>query len=175
TGYTGEDGFEIIVPGENGPFLWDTLLAQGAAPCGLGARDTLRLEAGLPLHGSDIDRSTNPLEAGLERFVRSEGGRFIGKEALAQAQARGLTRRLVGFRARERSAVPRPGHAILHQGAPAGRVTSGSYSPCLETSIGLGYVPPDLARPGVALDIAVRDTTVRVEVVQLPFYRAKRP
>ncbi len=171
TGYTGEDGFECIAPAESGALLWDALVEAGAAPCGLGARDTLRLEAGLLLHGSDMDRTVNPLEAGLERFVRAEGSDFSGKAAIAQARARGLRRRLCGFRARQRSAVPRHGHAILHEGRSVGQVASGSFSPTLETAIGLGYVPPGLAKAGTALQIAVRETPVAVDVVDLPFYQ----
>jgi aminomethyltransferase len=171
TGYTGEDGFECIAPAESGTTLWDALIEAGAAPCGLGARDTLRLEAGLLLHGSDMDRTANPLEAGLERFVRAEGSDFVGKAAIAQARARGLRRRLCGFRARQRGAVPRHGHAILHEGRSVGQVTSGSFSPTLETAIGLGYVPPALAKTGTAFQIAVRETPVAVDVVDLPFYQ----
>ncbi|MCH8195332.1 MAG: glycine cleavage system aminomethyltransferase GcvT [Chloroflexi bacterium] len=171
TGYTGEDGYEVIIAGDSAPALWDALIDQGAAPCGLGARDTLRLEAGLPLHGNDIDRSTNPLEAGLERFVRLEGASFVGRDALVRAQAQGLKRRLAGFRALERGPVPRSGHPIVHQSKTVGRVTSGSYSPCLKTNIGMGYVPADLARSGGSLTVSVRDAAVAVELVDLPFYR----
>jgi len=173
TGYTGEDGFECVGSSADGAGLWDELVKAGATPCGLGARDTLRLEAGLLLHGSDMDRTVNPLEAGLERFVRLDGADFIGKAALLRARASGRRRRLAGFRAIERGAVPRKGHAILHGGRAVGRVTSGSFSPTLETNIGLGYVPPELARPGTALEVAVREAvTAPVQVAGLPFYRS---
>ncbi len=170
TGYTGEDGVEIVVHASIGMKLWDALLAAGATPCGLGARDTLRLEAGLPLHGNDISAETNPIEAGLERFVRAAGG-YIGAEALEKVRQRGAARRLAGFRALERGVAPRHGHAILHGDSEVGEVTSGSFSPTLGVNIGMGYVPGTLAATGTRLSVDVRGTRVGVEVVPLPFYR----
>ncbi len=170
TGYTGEDGVEIVVPGAAGMELWDALLSAGATPCGLGARDTLRLEAGLPLHGNDISLETNPIEAGLERFVRAEGG-YIGAGAFEGMRQKGPSRRLAGFRALERGVAPRHGHAILHDGTQVGEMTSGSFSPTLGMNIGMGYVPTSLSAVGTRLSVDVRGTSVGVEVVPLPFYR----
>ena len=173
TGYTGEDGVEFVVRAEDAPGLWDALVERGATPCGLGARDVLRLEAALPLHGSDIDPATTPLEAGLERFVKLEAGGFCGHDALAEQQRAGLRRRLAGFVVQDR-AIPRHGYPILVDGTPAGTVTSGTWSPTLERSIGMGYVPPQAAVPGTRLQVVARGTPVEVQVVSLPFYARKR-
>lgn len=172
TGYTGEDGFEIIVRSEVGSALWEQLMDLGAVPCGLGARDTLRLEAGLPLHGQEIDLATNPVEAGLGRFVKLDGADFIGKAALLETQRNGLAKKLVAFKA-ARGPVPRHGFPILHEGATVGHVTSGGFSPTLQITIGLGYVPPGLAEPGTRLLIDARGRLIEAEAVRLPFY--KRP
>jgi len=173
TGYTGEDGVEFILPAETAPALWDRLLEEGAVPCGLGARDILRLEAGLLLHGSDMDTSTTPLEAGLERFLNLEKGDFIGRSALLRQQEEGLRRRLVGFVMEERG-VPRRGYPILADGFQVGAVTSGGYSPTLERDIGLGYVAPPYAEPGTPLAVDIRGRQVSARVVPLPFYRRPR-
>ena len=173
TGYTGEDGVEIMPPSELAPALWRALLAAGAAPCGLAARDTLRLEAGLPLHGADISESVNPIEAGLRRFVHFERG-FCGADALRAADERGAARKIAGFRARERGPAPRAGYAILSGGDRVGEVTSGGYSPALDANIGLGYVPPALAEPGTPLIVDVRGREIPVDVTALPFYRRAR-
>jgi len=170
TGYTGEDGFEIYV--ENRPLaaLWQLLMQHGVVPCGLGARDTLRLEAGFLLYGQDMDETVNPFEAGLGRFVHLEKGDFIGRESLIGMQGRPATRRLVGLAMVGRG-VARSGYPILHQGEPVGRVTSGSYAPTLDRNIALGYVPVGLASPGTGLEVEVRGRPVAAEVVALPFYR----
>ncbi len=174
TGYTGEDGVEIMPASEDAPRLWDLLMQKGATPCGLGARDTLRLEAALPLHGSDIDESTNPIEAGLERFVALDKGDFCGRDTIRQAAKQGTERRLVGFEMAERGAVPR-GHApILRNGSVVGQVTSGGYSPTLDRNIGLGYVPSELAAPGTGVQIDVRGKLLDAQVVTLPFYTRPR-
>ena len=171
TGYTGEDGFELIVPREEGPSLWHLLQESGGTPCGLGARDILRLEAGLSLHGSDIDSTTTPLEAGLERFIPLEGKEeFMGREALVRQQEEGLRRRLVGFILLERG-IPRHGYTLLADGRPVGSVTSGGYSPTLDTGIGMGYVSAKYAPPDTPLAVDLRGRLVPARVVELPFYR----
>ena len=171
TGYTGEDGFEFIGSAETGRRLWRQLMTMGVTPCGLGARDTLRLEAGLLLHGNDMDYDTNPVEVGLLRFVHMQDREFVGKSAILRVLDESVTRTLVGFQTDERGAVPRRGHAILHAGQHAGEVTSGSFSPTLERNIGLGFIPPDLSVIGQQLDIDVRGVSVSVTVRSLPFYR----
>ena len=172
TGYTGEDGFELILDGEDGPLLWDNVLQLGAAPCGLGARDVLRLEAGLPLHGNDIDLSTSPLEAGLSRFIRLEKD-FVGAEALRQQQEAGVGRRLVGLKVFA-NALARAGYPILHGGEQVGKVTSGTFSPVLDMNIAMGYVPVQQAEPGQNLVVNIRGRHVPAEVVPLPFYSRRR-
>ncbi|MFQ5860928.1 MAG: glycine cleavage system aminomethyltransferase GcvT [Dehalococcoidia bacterium] len=173
TGYTGEDGFELIVPWQAGPPLWRALMERGAQPCGLGARDVLRLEAGLLLHGSDTDQTTTPLEAGLERFVRLEKGEFVGSSALLRQQQEGLQRRLVGF-VIQGQGVARHGYPLLVQGQPVGAVTSGTYSPTLDRSIGLGYVRVEYATSGQSLQVDIRGRQVEAQVTPLPFYSRKR-
>ena len=171
TGYTGEDGFEILVAADAAPALWNALTEAGAAPCGLGARDVLRLEAGLPLHGHEIDEDTTPIEAGLQRFVRFDK-EYVGSDVLLRQRDEGAERTLVGLRLPGRSA-PRAGYALSREGVTVGSVTSGSYSPTLDTSIGMGYVFVRYAEPGTLLDLDIRGRTATVEVVPLPFY--KRP
>jgi aminomethyltransferase len=171
TGYTGSDGFEIYCDAADAPPLWDALLEAGAGaglvPAGLGARDTLRLEAALPLYGHELDDTTSPLEAGLERFVDARGG-FLGAEALERQRRDGPTRRLVGFVVEGRG-IARAGHALAHAGREIGRVTSGAPSPTLGKSIGLGYVPAALAAPGTELAALIRGQAVAVRVAPLPF------
>jgi len=177
TGYTGEDGFEIGPAWEDAPAIWDALLdaggVDGLVPAGLGARDTLRLEAGYMLYGSDIDKTTSPLEAPLGWTVKWEKGNFIGREALLSQRERGPERRLVGLMVEGR-VVARPGHVILHDGRPVGTVTSGTFSPTLQTSIALGYVPRALAVQGTVLSVEIRGRNVPARVTRLPFYRARR-
>jgi aminomethyltransferase len=173
TGYTGEDGFEMVVDAADAEFAWRALLAQGATPCGLGARDVLRLEAALPLHGHEIDQNTTPIEAGLERFVRT-AGQYVGAAALQKQREQGVGRKLIGLKLPGRSA-PRAGYAILAQGQEVGQITSGSYSPTLDTSIAMGYVLLRYAAPGQMLEVDIRGRPTQAEVVQLPFYtRARR-
>jgi len=172
TGYTGEDGFEMLVQGNAVVKVWTALTSSGAIPCGLGARDVLRLEAALPLHGHEIDEETTPIEAGLDRFVRFDK-EYVGSDVLKDQQENGVQRRLVGFTLPGRSA-PRAGYRLLHQGETIGSVTSGSYSPTLDTSIGMGYVLERYAEPGAALDLDIRGRTVRVTVTALPFYTRPR-
>ena len=173
TGYTGEDGFEIIVSAENAPSLWRSFADGGATPCGLGARDVLRLEAGLLLHGLDMDATLTPLEAGLERFVSWDKGDFIGLAALREMKERGLPRSLVGFRLVEKG-IPRHGYSILRGDESIGAVTSGSYSPTLDMGIGLGYVSPEHLTPGSRIAIDIRGRQAEAEVVAIPFYSRKR-
>ena len=168
TGYTGEDGFEILADSADAPAAWQNFLDQGAIPCGLGARDVLRLEAGLPLHGHEIDEQTTPIEAGLERFVRFDK-EYIGAEVLRQQHEDGVARRLVGLTAPGRSA-PRQGYSIVDSGSEIGRITSGSYSPTLDTSIGMGYVLERYATPGRKVELDIRGRILAAEVVPLPFY-----
>jgi aminomethyltransferase len=172
TGYTGEDGYELIVEAAAATAVWDSLVNDGGAvPCGLGARDTLRLEAGLSLYGQDIDTTTTPLEAGLDRFVDLTGD-FIGSDALRRQSNEGVTRRLVGFVVEGRSA-PRHGYEIR---APRtddviGTVTSGGPSPTLGTGIGLGYLRIEHAAPGIDIEVDIRGRATRGKVVPVPFYQ----
>lgn len=171
TGYTGEDGFELLLPREAGRALWSTLLKKGVQPCGLGARDSLRLEAAMHLYGQDMDQNTSPLEAGLGWLVHLEMPKpFIGRDALEREVERGSERRLVGLRLEGR-AIPRHGYAIFHDGQPVGTITSGGWSPTLEAGIGLGYVSRSLARTGTALSVEIRGKHQPATVVKRPFYR----
>jgi len=172
TGYTGEDGFEIVVEAAGAEAAWRSLLDRGAAPCGLGARDVLRLEAGLLLHGNEIDENTTPIEAGLKRFV-SFDKEYSGAGILRRQHEAGVDRKLVGLRLPGRSA-PRPGYPILDQGREIGRITSGSYSPTLDTSIAMGYVLVRYAAPDQELDLDIRGRIARAQVVPLPFYTRPR-
>ena len=169
TGYTGEDGFEIRLRSEDAEMVWNKLQEAGGAPCGLGARDVLRLEAGLPLHGHEIDEATTPIEAGLERFVNLEKP-FVGSDVLLRQRDQGVERKLVGLQLPGRSA-PRADYALSQGGTVVGKVTSGSYSPTLDTSIGMGYVLEQYAGPGTTLELDIRGRAAQVNVVPLPFYR----
>lgn len=170
TGYTGEDGFEFVCAPEAGRRLWEALIAAGVAPCGLGARDVLRLEAALPLYGNDLTEETNPWEAGLGWCVTFDEGReFVGRAALENARG-AVQRRLTCLCATERG-VPRAGLPVLHDGAPVATLTSGTYSPTLEAGIGMAYLPVALAEPGTVLQIDVRGRLLPAVVVSRPFYR----
>ncbi|TMD16214.1 MAG: glycine cleavage system aminomethyltransferase GcvT [Chloroflexi bacterium] len=177
TGYTGEDGFEVFCTNADAPRLWRLLLERGAGrglkPAGLGARDTLRLEAGMRLYGNDIDEQTNPLEAGLEWTVSLDKD-FIGQKALLEVQRRGLTRRLVGLRMLDRS-IPRHGYAVVREGEAVGTVTSGNVSFSLGYNIAMAYVQVEWGEPGSRLGVRVRDAVAAGEVVALPFYRRPHP
>jgi aminomethyltransferase len=175
TGYTGEDGFELFVDVARAGECWDAVLAagrdHGLAPVGLGARDTLRLEAGMPLYGNELDRATTPFEAGLGRVVKlSKPGDFTGRAALEKALADGPRRRLVGLVLRARG-IARHGYPALGPDGPTGVVTSGTMSPTLGTAIAMAYVAPGHAEPGTMLDVEIRGARVAAEVVPLPFYR----
>jgi aminomethyltransferase len=168
TGYTGEDGFEVVCAIDAGQHLWQALLGAGVTPCALGARDVLRLEAALALYGNDIDRSTNPYEAGLGWVVSLKGADFAGKAALVNLKDR-IERKLVCFVATDRGGVFRHGYPLLHGGRQVGTVTSGSFSPTLNTSIGMGYVPLALAAEGTELQVEIRGRSADARIVPRPF------
>lgn len=167
TGYTGEDGVEIAVPAAAAEQLWDAVTETGILPAGLGARDTLRLEAGLPLHGHELGPGITPLQAGLGWVVRWDKPSFRGRDALAAEREQGVHRRLRGLRVEGRR-PPREGQAVLRDGEVVGEVTSGNFSPMLETGIALAFVPPD-ADIGDELAVDMRGTLVPASVVKLPF------
>lgn len=175
SGYTGEDGLELIIDAVAAPDLWGELLESGVAPCGLGARDTLRLEAALLLYGNDMDEETNPFEVGLDWVVTfDDGADFIGRKVLQHIEKAGVERKLVCLRALDRG-IMRHGHPIMRDGEAVGVVTSGTFSPTLNVSIGMGFVPAALAAEGTELDADVRGRTLPVEIVPRPFYkRAKK-
>ena len=174
TGYTGEDGYEIYVPPAEAQRIWNEAMKAGAEfgikPCGLGARNTLRLEAKMALYGHEIDASISPLEAGLEWIVKFDKGDFVGREALVKQKESGVTRRLVGFEMRGRG-IGREGYEVWLDGAAAGWVTSGSPSPTLNKNIGLCYLPADRAHPGTAIQIMIRNQPVDAMTVETPFYK----
>jgi aminomethyltransferase len=175
TGYTGEDGFELFVDVDRVGVVWDALLGagrdQGLVPVGLGARDTLRLEAGMPLYGNELDAATTPFDAGLGRVVKlSRPGDFTGRAALEKVAHDGPARRLVGLVMRGRG-IARHGHAVLAVDGPTGVVTSGTMSPTLGVAIAMAYVAPGHGEPGTMLDVEIRGARVPAEVVPLPFYR----
>jgi aminomethyltransferase len=176
TGYTGEDGFEIFCPSEAGPRLWAALMEAGQperiAPCGLGARDSLRLEMAYRLYGSDMDDSTTPLEAGLAWVVKLDKGEFVGRDALLRQKAAGVARKLVGFALTD-PGIARHGYPVLQDGRKVGDVTSGTKSPSLGTSIGLAYVPTALAAEGSTFAVEIRGRPAAARVVKTPFYVRK--
>ena len=174
TGYTGEDGFELFVDVKSAGEVWDRVLEagrpHGMVPVGLGARDTLRLEAGMPLYGNELDRRTNPYQAGLGRVVKlGKAGDFVGRTALEKVAKDGVDRRLVGLALRERG-IARHGYPVLDTAGPTGVVTSGTMSPTLGEAIAMAYVAPAHAEPGTMLAVEIRGAPVAAEVVPLPFY-----
>jgi len=177
TGYTGEDGFELFCAARDARRVWEAVAeagaAHGAQPCGLGARDTLRLEAGMPLYGNELSRETNPFEVNLGRVVKLDKGDFVGRAALQAIQQAGPKRKLIGLRMID-NAIPRAGYAVLAEGRPAGHVTSGTLSPTLGEKIAMALVPAELAGIGNAFEVVVRDRPYRAEQVKLPFYRRPR-
>jgi aminomethyltransferase len=174
TGYTGEDGFELYLRPEDAPGAWETLLQRGVPhgmkPIGLGARDTLRLEAGLMLYGNDIDDSTTPLEAGLGWTVKFGPNGFVGRDALERQKAEGVQRRMVAVQMEDRG-IPRPHFEIRSSGHHSGELTSGTYSPTFECGIGLGYVRTDFAKVGTRLDLVIRNQEHPARVVRKPMYK----
>jgi aminomethyltransferase len=174
TGYTGEDGFEILGPEAAAQSLWDKLLAAGAAagikPCGLGARDTLRTEVCYPLYGHELDEHTTPIEAGVGFFVALDKGEFNGRAVLAAQKTDGVRKKLVAFKMTDKSAPPRPHYPIWVHSAKVGEVTSGTQSPSLNLGLGLGYVPPEYAKAGTLIEIEIRGKHCAAVVVPKPFY-----
>ncbi len=169
TGYTGEDGFELAVQASHAVSVWQRLTDAGATPCGLGARDVLRLEAGLPLHGHELSQTITPIEAGLSRFVRRDGG-FNGADVLDHQRVYGTPRRLVGLTMPGRSA-PRAGYDVLANGKAIGTVSSGSYSPTLDQCIAMAFVDAAHADPNSTLQVDIRGRVSDVSMTEMPFYR----
>ena len=174
TGYTGEDGFEVFFDARETVRMWKALLEAGkdlgVKPIGLGARDALRTEAGMPLYGHELDLDTTPLEARLDFGVNLGGGPFLGKEALERQKRDGLPKVLVGFEV-DTKRVPRNGCPLVDQGKPIGRVASGTWSPTLEKNIGMGFVPPALSAVGSKFQVDIRGSVHNCVVVPLPFYK----
>ena len=171
TGYTGEDGFEVMIPLAAAAEVWQKLMSIGVVPCGLGARDTLRLEASMALYGQDVDDLTTPLEAGLGWLVHwDKTENFIGRSVLEQQKERGVERKLVGLVLEGRN-IARHDYPLLNKGVPVGVVTSGTFSPTLGHPVALGYLPPALAKVGQTVEVAIRDKTFPATVVKRPFYK----
>jgi aminomethyltransferase len=180
TGYTGEDGFEVYAAADKAEQLWAKILAagntgspEGVLPCGLAARNTLRLEAGMALYGHEIDETTTLLEANLGWICKLNKGDFVGRDALAKQKEEGIKRRLVGFEITDRG-IARDGQEVIVDGASVGRVTSGSPAPFLKKSIGMAYVPVEFAHEGQQIHIDVRGRLVAAEIVKTPFYKRER-
>jgi aminomethyltransferase len=177
TGYTGEDGYEIFIPPNMADKVWQAILESGRSadvvPAGLGARDTLRLEASMRLHGNDIDETTTVLEAGLGWIVGWTNDRFIGRDKLLQQKEQGVSRKLAGFEMIDRC-IARHGYPVVREGRPIGVVTSGTQTPFLKKAIGMAYVPIDQSRPGTEIDIDIRGRVAKARVVSMPFYKRGR-
>jgi aminomethyltransferase len=175
TGYTGEDGFEIVGGDESIQHLWDKFLSIGQPfglkPAGLGARDTLRTEVCYPLYGHELDENTTPIEAGVGFFVSLDKGDFIGRAVLAEQKANGVTKKCVAFKMTDKSAPPRPHYPICVNGAPVGEVVSGTQSPSLNLGIGMGYVPPEFAKPDTKIEIEIRGKRYAAVIVPKPIFR----
>jgi aminomethyltransferase len=175
TGYTGEDGFEAFFPAAAAVGLWRQFLSlgqpYGILPCGLGARDTLRLEAGLPLNGADLSPERTPLAAGLRAFVDLAKNEFQGRAALLAELEHGLTERLAAIKVTAKAPPPRPHYSLLAGGRPIGELTSGGLSPSLQTGIGLGYLPVEFAKPGQMLEIEIRGKRFPATVERKPLYK----
>ena len=172
TGYTGEDGFEVMVEANVAPDIWKTLKEHEVEPCGLGARDTLRLEAAMALYGQDINDETTPLEGGLSWLVHLDKvPDFIGRDVLAKQKADGVSRRLVGLQLEGRN-IARHDYPIVQAENPVGIVTSGTLSPTLGYPVALAYVPTDMAKVGTVVDVQIRQKTAPATVVKRPFYKA---
>jgi aminomethyltransferase len=173
TGYTGEDGFEFTVAAEQGHALWEDLLGPGAVPCGLGARDTLRLEAGMPLYGHELSEEIDPFQAGLGWAVKLDKGDFIGREALLRRREDKNLRRRVGLDL-EGKRIAREADTVIREGKPIGKVTSGTFSPTLAKPIAMAYVDPAYTKEGTACELDVRGKPAPARVVPLPFYRRQK-
>jgi aminomethyltransferase len=172
TGYTGENGFEIMTDPQTGKTLWRSLLEKGVKPCGLGARDTLRLEAGMCLYGQDLDENTTPLEGGLNWLVHlNSKGDFMGRNVLEKQVKEGIFRRLVGLKMTDRH-IARHGYNVFYEAQKVGEVTSGTFSPTLNYGIALAYVPKNLSKIGQVLEVEIRNKFYPATVVKKPFYRS---
>ena len=178
TGYTGEDGFEVYAPAEAGPALWNAMTERGRehglVPCGLGARDTLRLEAKMALYGNDVDDTTTVLEADLGWICKLGKGDFLGRDVLVRQKADGVSRKLVGFETEGRGAIARHGYRALRDGVEVGVVTSGTFAPFLKKNIGLAYLPAGMWEPGTRFEVEIRNRRESAVVVPTPFYRRAR-
>ncbi|MFA5104188.1 MAG: glycine cleavage system aminomethyltransferase GcvT [Candidatus Margulisiibacteriota bacterium] len=170
SGYSGEDGIELFFDKNAAKDLWGKLIMERFVPCGLGSRDTLRIESALPLYGHEIDGSTTPLDAGFERFVKFEKGDFVGKDALLSQKKSGAAKKLIGFDLSGR-AVPRQGHEIFDGKKKIGYVTSGTYSPTLKKPVGIAYLATDVHGKPAFPKILIRDSSFEISFVDLPFYR----
>ena len=177
TGYTGEDGFEVMIPPAMAARVWDALLQagkpHGLIPAGLGARDTLRLEAAMRLYGNDIDETTTVVEAGLNWMVGWNKPEFIGSDVLHAQKVDGAPKVIVGFEMTDR-AIGRHGHPVFHNGQQVGVVTSGTQTPFLKKAIGMAYVPPSLKMPGTEIEIDIRGRRAKAVVVPMPFYKRQK-
>src|SRR6185503_19528142 len=177
TGYTGEDGFEVFAPPSSAERVWDAILqagkSAGVIPAGLGARDTLRLEASMRLYGNDMDETTTVVEADLNWIVGWKKDAFLGSEVLKRQKAEGVSRKLAGFEMLER-AIARHGHDVYVDGRKAGLVTSGTQTPFLKKAIGMAYLPPDRTAPGTEFEIDIRGRRARAAVVPMPFYKRQK-
>jgi aminomethyltransferase len=175
TGYTGEDGVEIFFPAADAARVWNEILEKGKPlgirPCGLGARDTLRLEMCYPLNGSDLSPEHNPLEAGLGFFVDLTKPKFIGREKLLRDKEGGLSRRLVAFRMKDKSPPPRPHYPVFRDGAAAGELTSGTLSPSLNYGIGMAYLTTPAPKPGEEIEIEIRGRKFPAVIEKKPLYK----
>jgi aminomethyltransferase len=174
TGYTGEDGFELYCPAEKVEALWWALLEAGKpwgiVPCGLGARDSLRLEMKYPLYGQDIDEAHTPFEAKLDWIVKMKKETFLGKAALKKQKERGVEKTWIGFEMLD-PGIPRAGHVVLSEGRQVGRVTSGNFGPSVKRAIGMAYVEPICAQEGTVLEIAIRERKAKAQIVKTPFWK----
>ncbi len=174
TGYTGEDGFEVGVPSESSVKVWNAIMEAGAEfeiePVGLGARDTLRLEMKYCLYGNDIDKTTNPIEAGLGWITKVDKGEFIGRDAIVKVKEAGPKRKLVGFELKDRG-IPRHGYKVFRDGNEIGVVTSGTFSPCLGKGLGIAYIDVPHNQVGTAIELSVRGKSLAAEIVKTPFYQ----
>jgi aminomethyltransferase len=177
TGYTGEDGFEFYFPPAESEKVWNTLMEagkpEGLVPAGLGARNTLRLEAGYPLYGHELDEDTTLLEANLGWIVKLEKGEFLGRDVLLEQRAQGTRKKLVGFEMIDRG-IGRDGYGVYVEGKIAGHVTSGSYAPFLKKNIGMAYVSPSLAEVGREIEVEIRGKMAGARIVPLPFYKRRK-
>lgn len=178
TGYTGEDGFEIIGPDKDIQHLWDKLLSVGQPfglkPAGLGARDTLRTEACYPLYGHELDENTTPIEAGVGFAVSLDKGEFNGRSVMAEQKSNGVKKKLVAFKMTDKCAPPRPHYPIWVNGTSVGVVTSGTQSPSLNVGIGLGFVPPDFAKADTKIEIEIRGKRYAAVIVPKPIYKVQK-